>query len=141
MPWKDKEKQNAYHRAWRKANPQKGIQDQARYRAKHPEKFILKSARTKARERGLDFNLEESDIIIPDVCPVFGSPLVMGSYTGDKSISSPNSPSLDRIDSSKGYVKGNVWVISWRANHIKTDATLEELELLVVALRKLQEKP
>jgi hypothetical protein len=43
-------------------------------------------------------------------------------------------PSLDRIDSSLGYVKGNVWVISWRANHIKTDATLDELRLLVTGL-------
>ena len=35
-----------------------------------------------------------------------------------------------------GYVKGNVWVISWRANHIKCNASLAELEKLVIALRK-----
>jgi hypothetical protein len=46
-----------------------------------------------------------------------------------------NSPSLDRIDTSKGYVKGNVWVISWRANKLKSDATLAELESIVLALR------
>ena len=41
-----------------------------------------------------------------------------------------NSPSLDRIDSSKGYTPDNVWVISRRANIIKHDATLEELLLI-----------
>ena len=48
----------------------------------------------------------------------------------------PNSYSLDRIDSSKGYIPGNVWVISRRANAIKSDATLEELELLVKNLKE-----
>jgi hypothetical protein len=47
-----------------------------------------------------------------------------------------NSYSLDRIDSNKGYVKGNVWVISRRANVIKNNATLEELELLTNNLKK-----
>jgi hypothetical protein len=38
--------------------------------------------------------------------------------------------SLDRIDSSKGYIKGNVWVISLRANRIKNDSTPQELRLI-----------
>jgi hypothetical protein len=52
----------------------------------------------------------------------------------------PNSPSLDRIDNTKGYVPGNVWVISWRANDLKRNATLEELKLLVAALEELGTK-
>lgn len=39
----------------------------------------------------------------------------------------PNAASLDRIDNSKGYVRGNVMVISLRANAIKNNATAEEL--------------
>ena len=62
------------------------------------------------------------DVIIPDLCPMLGIPLAM-------SVGAPsnNSPSLDRIDSSKGYIPGNVWVISHKANSMKRDATREEL--------------
>lgn len=92
---------------------------------------ILKSARRRARLNGWGFDLELSDIVIPYVCPIFGLPLQKGDKKRHAS-----SPSLDRIDSSKGYVKGNIWVISWRANELKFDATLEELETLLAALKR-----
>jgi predicted RND superfamily exporter protein len=47
-------------------------------------------------------------------------------------------PSLDRIDSKKGYTPDNVWVISHRANQIKNDATIEELKLITENLEKLK---
>jgi hypothetical protein len=77
------------------------------------------------------FSISPQDIHIPEICPVLGIPIV--SSVGD---ASHNSPSLDRIDSSKGYVIGNVQVISQRANSLKSDATVEELELVVAHLRK-----
>lgn len=49
---------------------------------------------------------------------------------------SNNSPTIDRINPKLGYIKGNVWVISNKANRFKNDATLEELELLVANLRR-----
>lgn len=47
-----------------------------------------------------------------------------------------NSASIDRIDNDKRYVKGNVWIISTKANRIKSNATLAELELLVSKLKE-----
>lgn len=87
---------------------------------------ILRNARLRAQSRGLDFNLDYDDIVLPEVCPVLGTKI---SYGGGRQ--NENSPSLDRIDSTLGYTKGNVRVISWRANRIKSDATLAELEAIV----------
>lgn len=63
-------------------------------------------------------------MVIPDFCPVLGLPLYRN--TGGLA-QGPNSPSLDRIDPALGYVKGNVNVISSKANAIKSNATPEEL--------------
>lgn len=83
---------------------------------------MLWMAKNRSFKKGLDFNIDESDVFIPEICPVLGIPLK--SQNGK---ASDNSPSLDRIDSKKGYVKGNVIVVSRRANMLKNDATLEEM--------------
>ena len=62
--------------------------------------------------------------MIPLHCPVLGLPLYRNSGGAAQG---PNSPSLDRIDPDLGYVRGNVKVISARANSIKSNATPEEL--------------
>lgn len=97
------------------------------------ERTMCNAARFRAKERGIPFDIEASDIFIPPVCPLIGIPLIHSEGAGS---SGPNSPSLDRINPERGYVKGNVWVISKRANVMKNDATLEELEMLVANLRK-----
>ena len=86
------------------------------------EKRLWNAAKSRARKKGREFSIELSDIVVPAVCPVLGTPVV--------------SPSLDRIDSSKGYVKGNVRVISKRANMLKNNATIEELELVLEDLKR-----
>jgi hypothetical protein len=85
---------------------------------------MLRRAQSRAKERGHEFNLELSDIHIPTHCPVLGISLVV--HKG-RSGGNPNSPALDRIDNNKGYVKGNVMVVSHRANMMKVDASPEEL--------------
>jgi hypothetical protein len=94
---------------------------------------LWKSSKTRAEKKGWDFDIELSDIKIPQICPLLKISLVRHS-TRDRHY---NAPSLDRIDSTKGYTKDNVWVISHRANQIKNDASLEELEKITLNLKQL----
>jgi hypothetical protein len=50
------------------------------------------------------------------------------------------SPSIDRVDTSKGYYRANVVVACHRCNAIKNDASLEELERIVEKIRQFKEK-
>ena len=95
---------------------------------KHTTEYKLwYRAKRRAAVKGIDFNITVEDIVVPEVCPVFHQPFEENTIYA---------ASLDRIDSSKGYVKGNVQVLSARANTLKNDATLEELEQLIKFLRK-----
>jgi hypothetical protein len=91
-----------------------------------PELFLLKGARNRCRGTDIPCTITISDIVIPDVCPALGIPLVPSRGKG----ATDNSPSLDRIVPALGYVPGNVCVISYKANRIKQDATAEELEMV-----------
>lgn len=95
-----------------------------------PRKAILE-IRHRAKERNLEFNIEVSDIIVPEICPVLNIPIILG-----KGRNNPNAPSIDRIDNSKGYTKNNIRVISLRANHIKNNATVEELEKILKYMKE-----
>lgn len=86
---------------------------------------VVPSAKARARQRGETFTIDIEDIVVPEACPILGMPL---KY--NRGMKGDDSYSLDRIDSSKGYVKGNIWVISLRANRIKNDSTVEELRLI-----------
>ena len=87
-------------------------------------KLMWGRAKKRAAERGIEFDIAVSDIIIPTHCPVLGIPLVIGE--GRRGPAS-SSPSLDRMHPELGYVRGNVTVISHRANIMKQDGTAEEL--------------
>jgi len=105
-----------------------------RQRESYRKKIIIRmlsAARIRAEKRGLDFNIDETDIVIPEKCPLLEIEIKI-AYK----VANANSPSLDRIDSSKGYVKGNVMVISYRANTIKSNATPSELLKLASNLIK-----
>lgn len=94
-----------------------------KYRRNNREKIMFSQVKKRAKEQGIIVEIEEKDIIIPELCPVLNIQL----YNGHKKMID-NSPSIDRIDNSQGYIKNNIRVISWRANAIKGDATLSELE-------------
>lgn len=92
---------------------------QAQYKDQDWKVLLYNRAKTRATKLGREFTITVDDIVIPDVCPVFNVPMVRGTKYA---------PSLDRMDSTKGYVPGNVKVISLRANVIKNDATAYELQ-------------
>jgi hypothetical protein len=96
-------------------------------REEHPWKGILRQVKYRSSIKGIDFALTEDQMnaITPDVCPVLGMKL---EWSNGKGPLQDDSPSIDRVNPHGGYTIDNVQVISWRANHLKSDATLDELE-------------
>ena len=89
---------------------------------KNVKSYLLSRIKSRAKRRGIPFNLELLDLQIPIYCPILGIKLevgVKGNYF--------NSPSVDRIDNTLGYVKGNVAIISCKANSMKNSATKQEM--------------
>lgn len=114
MPWPNKEKD----RQWRVANKEKLKENNDRWRYSDPRKPMFHQARTRARTNNLPFKISMNDIKIPKRCPIFGMELKVNRGGPG---AAPNSPSLDRVINSKGYIPGNVRVISYRANQLKRD--------------------
>lgn len=128
---KNRERVRARNRRYRESRKDEVVErqrlDHLKYmRERYSERQMLISARKRAKKNDWPFNLELEDIVIPEVCPLLGITIVKRGKISNRD----SSPSLDRIDSQKGYVKGNVAVISYRANRIKNDATDKELKLL-----------
>lgn len=105
--------------------PCRHIRSKEQYAEQSQEQKMWNSAKWRANKGELEFDIDIEDIKIPDRCPVLGIELEPGGENQD------NSPSLDRMDPSKGYVKGNVKVISYRANMIKSNATSDEIEAVL----------
>jgi len=102
-------------------------------RRKNPKRFILYSIKGNAKAQGWEFNLTIEDIPdFPKFCPVF--PWIrlkykVGHAVGEakKNLAWWDSPSIDRINNTIGYVPGNIRFISFRANWLKGAATNQEL--------------
>lgn len=130
----------AYQKARREANKEDLAQYHRNYQKERRKNFdyrlqmLLNASKQRAR-----LNNREHSISVADLkqkfpsdgrCPVFGS-LLKFSTSGF----SDDSPSIDRIDSTKGYTPDNIQIISWKANRIKGAASLEDLETLVAYLK------
>lgn len=157
MPWKDEAYRKAYHKAWAKKNKDKIktyakrsgakwrakrllAEDAAQWKESNAERLrTLRKSReyfatnranylrkkSKAVKRGLLCTITREDILAAwpkdNCCPIFRTPFQLGGGR------SKNNATIDRLDSSKGYVPGNICIISHRANTIKNDATAAEL--------------
>ena len=115
------------NKKWYDNNREKTLERAKQWRSENKERFMWNQAKCRAKKKGMEFNLEVIDIVIPTHCPIFGIPLFSNEGKG----ACPNSPTLDRLDQDKGYVKGNIWVISSKANTIKSYSSIEDLEILL----------
>lgn len=99
----------------------------------HRRTYVYQAMRSKFSHKkanavriGIEWNIEFGDLDFPTHCPVLGIEL---NYFSEKM--ADNSPSFDRLDPTKGYVKGNVFIISQRANRIKNDGSVEEHKAII----------
>jgi hypothetical protein len=118
-------------KAWRTANRDRVNASRRRWRARNLLHVIFLEAKSRAKKRGVEFSIEENDIPpMGDRCPLLGHPFQLDS---------PKlafSPSLDRIDPRLGYIKGNIWIVGYRANLVKNDGTAEEHEMIAAAMKE-----
>ncbi len=126
MPTTPRQKQWYYDNHEREK--QKRREASKKIRSEFPEYRLFTTAKNRAKKFDREFTIELSDIVIPDICPVFKVPMIAGTRYA---------PSVDRIDSSRGYSKDNIQIISRRANEMKRDATAEELEKFADWIKQL----
>lgn len=107
-----------------KENKDVYLKKQKKYNLEFRERRLLQNARARSVKFGLKFDLKESDIFIPEFCPLLGLKLQSNIKGMQES-----SASLDRIIPELGYIKGNVWVISWKANKAKSNLSDIQLEM------------
>lgn len=99
-------------------------------------KRMLSAAKQRAKDKGLMFDLHYEDVQIPNLCPVLKIPMIPAT----DGVFTDNSPSLDRLIPYLGYTKGNVKVISMKANRIKTNATSNELAAVLEYVIQIEEE-
>jgi hypothetical protein len=103
-------------------------------------KKMLRGAKERSVQNNLEFDLD-IDFLVKlskvENCPVFGIRLEWEYDPDKKDIhkNKDNRPSLDRINSQRGYTKDNVKIISWRANKLKNESTLKELQEIIDYMR------
>lgn len=119
-----------YQKDWVMSNRDRRKLITKRWRDKHPAQTMWRGAQSRAKKENLPFTITIDDICIPRYCPVLGIELVKGTK-----VMQDASPSLDKIVPSLGYIPGNISVISQRANWLKRDATVDEIENLVKWMR------
>lgn len=95
---------------------------------------LFKCLKNRAKRENIPFNLEYSDIVWPTHCPVFNCVLIYDNLTKSQN----NSASFDKVVPHLGYVKGNVRIICHRANWLKQDSTIKQLENIIRYMKEHQ---
>lgn len=101
--------------------PEDRAERRRRTKTGSPLHSLFIQTRSRAKQSGIPFTIDETELFLPEICPVLGIPLLWTEKSR-----SGNTPSVDRKVPELGYVPGNVAIISWRANRLKNDGTAEE---------------
>jgi hypothetical protein len=115
-----------WHLKYRQRKAAQRLAVASEWRRNNYATYTLMILRKRARDKGLSFNLEPIDLMLPELCPVLGIKLM-----NNRGKANDNSPSVDRIIPSLGYTKGNICIISHRANMLKNSASLAEMEAIL----------
>lgn len=123
---------NSWHKANRERHNKKMKEWRDKDKVKNPHTYLWRIAKRRAKENGRPFSIKPSHLKVPKRCPALEKVMkfIPGKY-------SPYCPSTDCIIPSKGYVPGNVAVISHRANTIKQNATVKELRQIADWLERV----
>ena len=88
--------------------------------------YILAKCKTRSKTKNLSYQIDKTMLIIPKYCPILGIEIKI-----DNNVVNDSSPSLDRIDNTKGYTNDNICFISFKANSIKSFGTVEDHEKII----------
>lgn len=132
---KNSERLSAQRAEYREKNRELIRENARKYYKEKPECFVLHNIKTRAKKNGVPFDLVAEDLLAPEFCPVLGMRLERSS--------NPNggvtdcAPTVDRLIPELGYVRDNIIIVSHKANRIKNDSTIEELEAVARFYRNI----
>jgi hypothetical protein len=121
----DREKYNEYCRTKKKLSY--STEKRRISYAKYINQEMFQAAKTRAKNKNIPFTITLEDVIIPESCPVFNVKLDSSDIQ--------RAPTLDRINNDLGYIKGNVQVISSRANRLKNNGSIDEFEMILAYMK------
>jgi hypothetical protein len=126
-----KEQSAAYSLKYNKKHREENRQREKRSRREDPRSAMVRNAKYRALKKGREFTITKEDFEIPKTCPVLGLPI----FVSDERLSD-NSPTIDRVDNSKGYTKDNIMCISFKANSLKGEGNIADFKKIIEYIEK-----
>ena len=128
-----REKRRAYYKNWAKKNKDKTRKYALAYRKNHRLRVLVRLAKNRAKKNKLPIDIKYMDWLATQkasCCECCGIAFIY-DVKGKGSQPQEQTSTLDRINQKLGYVVGNIGIICWRCNRLKSDATILELRRLV----------
>ena len=111
--------------------------DRDRYRAmNNTMAHQFRQRKNQSIKKGIPFTVELNDIEQPEYCPILGIKLNYAWGGKNGHLRDPAKATLDKVVPELGYIPGNVFIISWRANKLKSDMKIEELEKILTYMKE-----